>query len=68
MNVHPVTSLVGQSPAEVVVGGRASGGGAVEHDDTIVFGLALVVAGEGGIAEETLAGSGLEADTVEIVA
>ena len=50
----PVTGLVGERVAEVVVGGRAAGHRGVEHDDTIVGGRARVRRWEGRVAEETL--------------
>lgn len=42
-----------QGSAEVVVGGRSSGNGRVEEDDSIVDGSGRVTARERGISEKT---------------
>lgn len=52
----PVTSLVREGLAEVVVGGAAARGGGEEHDDAVVGGSAAVAGGKSRIAEQAVSG------------
>jgi hypothetical protein len=61
-----VTSLVGESAAEVVVRGSAAGDAGVEHDHAIILGGPGVGGGESRVAEEARARAGDEADGVDV--
>ena len=57
---------MGESPALVVGDGSSTGDGRVEHDNAIVLGVAGVRRREGGISQESLTGTGNEADAVDV--
>jgi hypothetical protein len=66
VETEPVTGLVGERAAQVVVGGAAARDGGEEHNDTVILGGAGVRRGEGGVAEETGTRARLEADGVDV--
>jgi len=61
-----MSSLVGHGLALVIIRRGATRERGVKNDDTIIRGIAGVVAWESGIAKKALARAGLETDSVDV--
>lgn len=66
VETEPVTGLVRQALALVVVGSRTAGNRRVEDDNAVVLGVACVVGGEGSITKKSSTGSGRESNCVDV--